>query len=186
LGDGTAGQFASTLGKLSLILAIKISAVLLIVALFDFAFQRFDYATNLKMTKQEVREEMKDTEGNPVLKSRIRQVQREMARRRMMSEIPTADVVVTNPTHIAVALKYDSDEMPAPMVVAKGQRLLAEKIKEIAREHNIPIIENKPLARSLFKLVDVGAYIPNDLYRAVAEILAYIYRLKEAGGVSRG
>jgi flagellar biosynthetic protein FlhB len=186
LGDSTPGQYASTLGKLALILAIKISVVLLIVALFDFAFQRFDYASNLKMSKQEVREEMKDTEGNPVLKGRIKQVQREVARRRMMSEIPKADVVVTNPTHIAVALKYDSKEMPAPMVLAKGQRLIAEKIKEVAREHNVPIVENKPLARSLFKLVDVGAYIPDTLYRAVAEILAHIYRIRENGGMSRG
>jgi flagellar biosynthetic protein FlhB len=186
LGDATAGQFGSILGKLALILAIKISVVLLILALFDFAFQRFDYASNLKMTKQEIREEMKDTEGNPHLKGRIKQVQREMARRRMMSEIPKADVVVTNPTHIAVALKYDSSEMPAPMVLAKGQRLIAERIKEIAREHHIPIVENKPLARSLFKMVDIGGYIPLELYRAVAEILAYIYRIKENVGVSRG
>jgi flagellar biosynthetic protein FlhB len=181
LGDSTAGQYATTVGKLALILAIKISVVLLIVALFDFAFQRYDYASNIKMTKQEVREEMKETEGNPVLKSRIKQVQREIARQRMMSEIPKADVVVTNPTHIAVALKYDPKEMPAPMVLAKGQRLIAEKIKEIAKEHGLPVVENKPLARSLFKLVDIGGYIPNTLYRAVAEVLAYIYRMKETG-----
>jgi flagellar biosynthetic protein FlhB len=186
LGDASAGQYASTLGKLALVLAIKISVVLLFVAIFDFAFQRYDFASNIKMTKQEVREEMKDTEGNPVLKGRIKQVQRELSRQRMMSEIPKADVVVTNPTHIAVALKYDPDEMPAPMVVAKGQRLIAEKIKEIAKENDIPIVENKPLARSLFKLVDVGAFIPNTLYRATAEILAYIYRVKETGGVNHG
>ena len=186
LGDSPAGHYATVMGKLVLILSLKISVVLLIVALFDFAFQRYDYASNLKMTKQEVREEMKDTEGNPVLKGRIKQVQRELARQRMMSEIPKADVVVTNPTHIAVALKYDQKEMPAPMVIAKGQRLIAEKIKEIARENNIPIVENKPLARSLFKLVDIGGFIPNELYRAVAEVLAYIYRLKETAGVSRG
>jgi len=182
LGDNTVGNYVTTLGKLALILAIKISVVLLVIALFDFAFQRYDLATNLKMSKQEVREEMKDTEGNPQLKSRIKQVQREMARQRMMSEIPEADVVVTNPTHIAVAMKYDPDEMPAPLVVAKGQRLIAEKIKEVARAHNIPIVENKPLARSLFKLVDVGGYIPNTLYRAVAEVLAHIYRSKDLSG----
>ncbi len=186
LGDAGIGDYAAMLGKLSLILAIKISVVFLIVAVFDLAFQRYDYAKNLKMTKQEVREEMKETEGNPQLKGRIRQVQREMARQRMMTEIPKADVVVTNPTHIAVALKYDPREMAAPMVVAKGQRLIAEKIKEIARESGVPVVENRPLARSLFKLVEVGNYIPNTLYRAVAEVLAYVYRQQETGGVSRG
>jgi len=184
-GDKTPAMYAQMFGRLALLLAIKISAALLILALFDFAYQRWDFANRQKMTRQEVREEMKDTEGNPVLKGRIRQVQREMARRRMMSEIPKADVVVTNPTHIAVALQYDSETMPAPMVVAKGQRLIAEKIKAVAKEHDIPIVEDKSLARSLFKLVDVGAFIPLELYRAVAEILAYIYRLKE-GGVTRG
>lgn len=186
LGDVTAGQYATTLGRLALILAIKISVVLLIVALFDFAFQRYDYAANLRMTRHEVREELKETEGHPVLKGRIRQVQREIARQRMMSEIPKADVVITNPAHLAVALKYDPKEMPAPMVLAKGQRLIAERIKEIAREHGVPIVENKPLARSLFQLVDIGAYIPSTLYRAVAEVLAYIYRLKESGGIGDG
>jgi flagellar biosynthetic protein FlhB len=186
LGDAGIGDYAAMLGKLSLILAIKISVVFLIVAVFDLAFQRYDYAKNLKMTKQEVREELKETEGNPQLKGHIRQVQREMARQRMMTEIPKADVVVTNPTHLAVALKYDPREMAAPMVVAKGQRLIAQKIKEIAREHDVPVVENRPLAQSLFKLVDVGEYIPNTLYRAVAEVLAYVYRQQETGGVGRG
>jgi flagellar biosynthesis protein FlhB len=186
LGDKGVGEFARVLGRLSLLLAIKISAVLFILALFDFAYQKFEFLSNVKMTRQEVKEEFKDTEGNPVLKSRIRQVQRDMARQRMMSEIPKADVVITNPTHIAVALKYNPSEMPAPMVVAKGQRLIAERIKEIAREHKIPVVENKPLARSLFKLVDAGSYIPGTLYRAVAEVLAYIYQLKNKGGMSRG
>ncbi len=186
LGDAGIGDVAAMLGKLSLILAIKISVAFLIVAVFDLAFQRYDYAKNLKMTKQEVREELKETEGNPQLKGRIRQVQREMARQRMMTEIPKADVVVTNPTHLAVALRYDPREMAAPMVVAKGQRLIAQKIKEIAHENNVPVVENRPLAQSLFKLVDVGNYIPNTLYRAVAEVLAYVYRLHETGGVDRG
>jgi len=186
LGDAGIGQYAASMGKLALTLAIKISVVLLVVALFDFAFQRYDYASNLKMTKQEVREELKDTEGNPILKARVRQIQRDLARQRMMAEIPKADVVITNPVHLAVALKYNPAEMPSPLVVAKGQRLIAEKIKEIAREHGIPVVENKPLAQSLFKLVDVGNFIPGTLYRAVAEVLAYIYRLKETGGVSRG
>ncbi|MCK5126309.1 MAG: flagellar biosynthesis protein FlhB [candidate division Zixibacteria bacterium] len=184
IGDKTAGQYGQILGKLALMLAIKICVVLFILAMFDFAYQRWDFANNQKMTKQEVREEMKDTDGNPQLKSHIKQVQREMAQRRMMSEIPEADVVVTNPTHYAVALKYDVDTMSAPKVVAKGQRLIAQKIKKIAKEKGIPIVENKPLARSLFKLVDVGAYIPNELFKAVAEVLAYIYRVKSNGGVA--
>lgn len=186
LGDNTIGNYVNTLGRLALTLALKISAVLFVIAIFDFAFQRYDLASKLKMTKQEIREEMKDTEGNPQLKSRIRQVQQEMARQRMISEIPKADVVVTNPTRIAVALKYDTDTMPAPKVLAKGQRLIAERIRRVARKHNIPIVENKPLAQSLFKLVDIGGYIPDDLYRAVAEVLAYIYRFKEKKGAING
>ncbi len=181
LGGKTAGQYASLLGELALILAIKVCVVLFILAMFDFAYQRWEFANDQKMTKQEVREEMKDTDGNPQLKGRIKQVQREMAQQRMMSEIPDADVVVTNPTHIAVALKYDTDKMAAPMVVAKGQRLIAQKIKKIAKEAGVPVVENKPLARSLFKLVDIGQYIPGELYRAVAEILAYIYQVKGQG-----
>ncbi|MCP4568312.1 MAG: flagellar biosynthesis protein FlhB [FCB group bacterium] len=186
LADQTVGVYVKTLGKLALLLAIKLSAVLFIIALFDIAFQRYDHASKLKMSKQEVKEEMKDTDGNPLIKSRLRQVQREMARQRMMSEIPKADVVVTNPTHIAVALKYDSETMAAPTVLAKGQRLIAEQIKRVARENRIPIVENKPLARSLFKLVDVGGVVPATLFRAVAEVLAHIYRLKNGSGVSRG
>lgn len=184
--DKSVGQYATVLGQLALLLAIKICVVLLALAAFDFAFQRYDHATKLKMSKQEIKEESKDTEGSPQLKSRIRQVQREIAKGRMMTEIPDADVIVTNPTHIAVALKYDQDKMAAPKIVAKGQRLIAEKIKEIARAHNIPVVENKSLARSLFKLVDVGEYIPATLYKAAAEVLAYIYRVKESEGVSRG
>lgn len=186
MADATTGEYIRTLGKLALLLAIKISIALFIIALFDIAFQRYDHASKLKMSKQEVKEEMKDTDGNPVIKSRIRQVQREMARQRMMSEIPDADVVVTNPTHIAVALKYNVDTMDAPLVVAKGQRLIAQQIKSIAREHGVPVVENKPLARSLFTLVDVGGLVPSTLYKAVAEVLAHIYRLKNGPGVSRG
>ena len=186
MGGKTTGEFAHMLGKLSLILAIKISVVLFILAMFDFVYQRWEYANDQKMTKQEIREEFKETDGNPHMKGRIKQIQREMSQRRMMSEIPQADVVITNPTHIAVALKYENGSMAAPMVVAKGQRLIAEKIKEIAKANNIPIVENKPLARSLFKLVDVGSYIPAELYRAVAEVLAYIYQLKGQAGVSNG
>ncbi|MDD3733258.1 MAG: EscU/YscU/HrcU family type III secretion system export apparatus switch protein, partial [candidate division Zixibacteria bacterium] len=144
----------------------------------DYMYQRYDFEKSLKMSKQDIKDENKDTEGSPQIKARIRQMQREMARRRMMQEIPKADVVITNPTHLAVALKYDPAEMQAPMVVAKGERLIAEKIKEIAYEHDIPVIEDKPLARALFKMCDIGQLVPANLYRAVAEVLAYVYRLK--------
>ena len=130
------------------------------------------------MTRQEVKEELKEYEGDPLIKSRIKRIQREMSRKRMLKEVETADVVVTNPTHIAVALRYDMERDEAPLLVAKGERLIAEKIKEIARKFEIPIVENKPLARSLFELAEVGMLIPAKLYRAVAEVLAYVYKQK--------
>jgi len=178
LADNTVAHFAGAMGGLALMTVLKIGAAMMILALLDYAYQRYDFSKNIRMSKQEIRDEMKDTEGSPQIKSRIRQIQRDMSRRRMMQEIPTADVVVTNPTHIAVALKYDSDQMDAPMVVAKGERLLAEKIKKIAAEAGVPVVENKPLARALNKMCEVGAYVPAKLYRAVAEVLAYVYRLK--------
>ncbi len=141
-------------------------------------FQRYDHEKNLKMTKQEVKEEFKQTEGDPHVKSRIRSIQREMARKRMMQEVPEADVVITNPTHLAVALRYEPGQMDAPTVVAKGAGPLAEKIREIARRHSVPVIENKAVAQSLYKLVDIGQVIPDSLFKAVAEIFAYVYRLK--------
>jgi flagellar biosynthetic protein FlhB len=130
------------------------------------------------MTKQEVKDERKQTEGDPKIKARIRSIQLEMAQRRMMEAIPEADVVITNPTHLALAIKFDAKEMIAPKVLAKGSGFIAERIKEIAREHNVPIVEDKPLAQTMFKMVEVGDFIPVELYRAVAEVLAYVYRLK--------
>jgi flagellar biosynthetic protein FlhB len=130
------------------------------------------------MTKREVQEEFKQTEGDPLVKSRIRSIQREMARRRMMAEVPKADVVITNPTHLAVALGYEKEEMAAPKVLAKGAGVIAEKIKEIARAHQIPLVENKPLAQILFKTVELGQVIPSTLYQMVADILAHVYRMK--------
>jgi flagellar biosynthetic protein FlhB len=132
----------------------------------------------MKMTKQEVKEEFKQREGDPLIKARIRRIQRDLAQKRMMDSVPKADVIITNPTHIAVALQYDREKMAAPIMVAKGADFIAEKIKEIARKHNIPIVENKPLARNLFKNLKIGHAIPKALYNAVAEILAYVYRLK--------
>lgn len=151
--------------------------MLLIVAI-DVPFQLYEHNKKLKMTKQEVRQEAKETEGDPQVKGRIRSMQREIARRRMMSAIPTADVVVTNPTHYAVALKYSDGKMRAPTVVAKGSHLLAAKIKEIAQQHKVPILEAPPLARALHKHCDLGAAIPEALYTAVAEVLAYVYQLR--------
>ncbi len=152
--------------------------VLALIAILDYAYQRWSFEKGLRMSKEEIKEEMKETEGDPIVKARIKSIQRELARRRMMQDVPKADVVVTNPTHLAVALKYDRSKADAPVVVAKGAGLIAEKIKEIARENRVPVVENKPLARSLFKTVEVGMRIPVDLYKAVAELLAYVYRLK--------
>jgi flagellar biosynthetic protein FlhB len=171
-------QLAVTMGQLALVIALKIGAAILVIGILDYAYQKYEFEKSIKMSKQEIKDEQKDTDGSPQIKSRIRQLQREMTRRRMMQEIPNADVVLTNPTHLAVAIKYTPDEMQAPLVVAKGERLLAERIKKIAYEHDIPVIENKPLARALFKMCDVGQFVPGNLYRAVAEVLAYVYRLK--------
>ncbi|MGD2184589.1 MAG: flagellar biosynthesis protein FlhB [Desulfobacterales bacterium] len=151
---------------------------LIILAFLDIIYQRWQYEQNLKMTKQEVKDEHRQAEGDPKVKGRIRRVQIEMAQRRMMEAVPEADVVITNPTHLAVALKFEANKMLAPTVIAKGSGLIAERIKEIAGNHQVPIIEDKPLAQTLFKMVEIGEYIPEELYRAVAEILAYVYRLK--------
>jgi flagellar biosynthetic protein FlhB len=162
-----------------------IMAGMVLIVIIDVPFQLYEHTKKLKMTKEEVRQESKETEGDPKVKGRIRSMQIEMARRRMMSEIPTADVVVTNPTHYSVALKYSEDKMRAPIVVAKGSHLLAAKIKEIAKEHNVPILEAPPLARALHKHSELGSPIPEALYTAVAEVLAYVYQLrryKKQGG----
>jgi flagellar biosynthetic protein FlhB len=149
-----------------------------VLAVLDYAYQRWQHEENLKMTKQEIRDERKQTEGDPQIKSRIRSLQRQAAYHRMIAEVPTADVVITNPTHLAIALRFDPAEMNAPQVVAKGADYLAARIRDIAREHGVPLVENQPLAQSLYRLADPGDYIPVELYRAVAEVLAYVYRLK--------
>lgn len=179
LADNTVENFASSMSTMALMTALKIGSVLLVLAILDYAYQKYDFEKSIKMSKQEIKEEMKDTEGSPQIKSRIRRIMREMSRKRMMQEIPKADVVITNPTHYAIALKYDQDNMDAPMVIAKGARLMAQRIKEIAREAGVPIVENKPLARALFSLCEVGSYVPGKLYRAVAEVLAFVYRQKK-------
>jgi flagellar biosynthetic protein FlhB len=166
------------MGEVMIEIMVKVFLVMLILAALDFAFQKFTYLENLRMTKQEVKDERKDLEGNPLIKQRIRTVQMEMTRRRMMSAVPEADVVITNPTHFSIAIKYDMKNDAAPVVVAKGQNDIALRIREIAKENNIPLVEDKPLARTLYKNVDVGQLVPASLYKAVAEILAYVYKLK--------
>ncbi len=170
--------------KLIFSMAIKIIMVLLVLALADWAFQKWRHEENLKMSKDEIKEEYKQREGDPRVKAKIRERQRQASRARMMEEVPKATVVVTNPTHIACALKYVAGEDNAPKLVAMGAGLIARKIKEIAQEHDIPIIENKPLARQMYKMLEIGDEIPQDLYAAVVEILAQVYRMKNraAGG----
>lgn len=158
---------------------VRLVIVMLFIGIGDYIFQKRQYKKEMRMTKQELKEEYKQMEGDPQIKSRIKQRQREMAMRRMMHEVPNATVVVTNPTHFAIALRYDKDKDPAPMLVAKGADLVAMRIKDIAKENNVPIIENKNLARTLFARVDINEPIPVELYQAVAEIIAYIYSLKK-------
>ncbi|MCE5284772.1 MAG: flagellar biosynthesis protein FlhB [Pelosinus sp.] len=159
-------------------LIYKIVAVMLVLGVLDYVFQAWDHKESLKMSKQEVKEENKQVEGNPEIKGKIKERQRALAMRRMMQEVPKASVVVTNPTHFAVALRYEKN-MSAPVVVAKGQDLIAQRIKEIAAEYKVVVVENRPVARALYSSVDIGQVVPPDLYQAVAEILAYVYKLKK-------
>lgn len=158
-------------------MAFEVIGVIIIMGLLDFGYQKWQTTQDLKMTKQEVKDEMKQTEGDPQIKGKIKQKQRQMAMSRMMQEVPKADVIITNPTHFAVALQYHKG-MTAPVIVAKGQDLVARRIKEIAREASVPIVENRPLARALYASTEVGDMVPSELYQAVAEVLAYVYRLK--------
>jgi flagellar biosynthetic protein FlhB len=156
---------------------LRVAVLLLVLAIVDYTYNRLRNETKLRMTKQEVKEEMRRMEGDPKIRQRRRQIAYQMATKRLAKDVPTADVIVTNPTHFAIALKYDASTMHAPRVVAKGQDLLAKRIREIAIAHGIPIIERKPLARALYRLVEVGKEIPEQFYSAVAEILAYVYEL---------
>ena len=166
-------DFAQTI----LLSALLVSASLALLALLDVPFQLWQYHSKLKMTKEQIKQEQKETEGDPQLKARVRSAQREMARRRMMSEVPKADVVVTNPTHFAVALRYDADRMGAPVVVAKGADHVAQKIRELAQAHDVPLLEAPPLARALFAHCEIEHAVPAALYTAVAEVMAYVYQL---------
>lgn len=160
-------------------LVIQISIVLVALSALDYFYQWWEYERNIKMTKQEVKEEYKELEGNPEIKGRIRQMQREMSRQRMMQQVPTADVIVRNPTHFAIALRYDPDHDAAPVVVAKGQDRIALRIVEIAAENNIPMKEDKPLARALYASVEVGSEIPPEFYAALAVIMAWVFQLRK-------
>lgn len=170
-------QLMNYLGFLAVKLFFIVGLVMASLAGLDYLYQRWDLEKKMMMTKQEIKDESKQREGDPLIKARIRKIQREIAQRRMMDEIPKADVIVTNPTHIAVVLKY-TENLPAPQLVAKGADFLAEKIKQVARENNIPIVENKPLARTIYKTLKIGQVIPRELFVAVAEVLSYVYKLK--------
>jgi len=172
------GDILSFIGRVAFKICFYTCLVLIALSALDYAYQRWQHERELKMTKQEVKDEFKQREGDPTVKARIKRVQREIAQRRMMEMVPEADVVITNPTRLAIALKYEAEGMVAPKVIAKGAGFIAERIKEIAGEKGIPVVENRLLARTLFKLVEIGDFIPENLYRAVAEILAYVYRLK--------
>ncbi|NLW36336.1 MAG: flagellar biosynthesis protein FlhB [Syntrophorhabdus aromaticivorans] len=166
------------LGTAAFALALKVGLAFLAIAVLDLFFQKWQHKRDLMMTQQEVKEESKEREGNPMIKSRIKSLQREMARMRMIEDVKTADVVVTNPTRLAVALKYSPGQMPAPKIVARGAGFVAEKIREVAGAHGVPLMENKPLARALFHAVKVGDSIPEEFYVIVAELLAQVYREK--------
>ncbi|GGX01002.1 flagellar biosynthesis protein FlhB [Undibacterium macrobrachii] len=179
-------EASAHLGRMLGVCFLAIVGGLVLIAVIDAPYQMWAYAEKLKMTHQEVIQESKEANGNPQIKAKIRQQQREMARRRMMAEIPTADVVVTNPTHFSVALKYADGSNGAPRVIAKGADVLAAKIRELAKENNVPILEAPPLARALYKHTELGDEIPESLYAAVAEILAYVFQLRsyrKSGGI---
>ena len=166
-------------GSIAYNIAIRIGLFYIAIAILDYLYRRWEYMKNLRMTKQEIKEEYKRLEGDPLIKQRMRDLQRQIAHQRMMSAVPQADVVVTNPTMIAVALLYEAEKTKAPQVIAKGERLIAEEIRKIADEANVPIVENEPLARSIYRTTKVGQLIPAELYQAVAEVLAYVYKRKK-------
>jgi flagellar biosynthetic protein FlhB len=178
LGDMDVGSILVYVSRVSYKILLHALWFMIILSILDYLFQRWQYEEKLKMTKQEVKDEYKQREGDPQIKARVRSIQREMARKRMLAEVPHADVVITNPTHLAIAMKYDPSRGPAPRVIAKGADFLAEKIRRLAEEHKVPLVEDKHLARTLYKAVKIGDFIPESLFKAVAEILAYVYSLK--------
>ncbi len=167
-----------TVGLATFKAALLMGGASLVIGAIDYGYQRFEWERGLRMSRDEIKEESRAAEGDPALRAKIRSTQKDMSRKRMMAAVPKADVIITNPTHLAVALRYDSKAMGAPIVIAKGAGFVAEKIREIGRQHGVMIVENKLVARTLFKLVEVGREVPEDLYRAVAEILAFVYRVR--------
>lgn len=178
LAHKTPGAALITVSKLVAYMGIAASIALMVIAILDYMYQKYDYEKNLRMSKQDIKDEYKNVEGDPLIKSKIKQRQREMSMRRMMQEVPQADVVITNPTHYAIALKYDEDAMDAPKVVAKGTDFVAQKIKLIAKENKVVMVENRPLARAMYDQVKINDRIPEEFFKAVAEVLAYVYRIK--------
>ena len=172
-----AALFVSTVGRIGFQVFLRAALALLFLSIFDLLYQRWQHEQDIRMTREEIREEMKRTEGDPEIRRRIRRVQRELSQARMMKAIPEADAVITNPVHLAVAIKYDYEVMDSPYVVAKGERKIARQIREIAEEHGVPIVENPPLAQALYKNVEVGEVIPMEFYQAIAEVLAYVHEL---------
>ena len=178
MSDSGVGRIFMLVGDLTYHVGIRVALFLAVLAALDYFYQRWEFEKSIRMSKQEIKEELRQSEGDPQVKARIRALQRESARKRMMEDVPKADVVITNPTHYAIALRYDPEAMAAPTVVAKGQNLIALKIREVAQEAGVPLVENPPLAQALYKAVEVGREIPQDLYRAVAEVLAYVFKLR--------
>ncbi|WP_075980913.1 flagellar biosynthesis protein FlhB [Bacillus massilinigeriensis] len=178
LSQKSIGDIMATLANLTVQMGLFASGALLFLSLLDYLYQKYDFEKNIRMSKQDIKDEYKNSEGDPLIKSKIKQRQREMAMRRMMQEVPNADVVITNPTHYAIALKYDENKLEAPYVVAKGVDFMAQKIKLIAKENDVMTVENRPLARALYSQVEVGDAIPEEFFKAVAEILAYVYKTK--------
>ncbi len=160
-------------------MGVSAAVALIFLAVLDYLYQKFDYEKNIRMSKQDIKDEYKKTEGDPLIKSKIKQKQKEMAMRRMMQDVPKADVIITNPTHYAVALKYDENKMDAPFIIAKGVDLMALKIRQIAKEHDVMTVENRPLARALYDQVEIDQAVPEEFFKAVAEILAYVYKTKQ-------
>ena len=168
----------SLLADISVKMGLYAAIALFAIAILDFMYQKYDFEKNNRMSKQDIKDEYKNSEGDPLIKSKIKQKQRQMAMQRMMQEVPNADVVITNPTHFAIALKYDENKSDAPLVVAKGVDFVAQKIKYIAKENEVVMVENRPLARALYDQTEVGQAIPEEFFKAVAEILAFVYKTK--------
>jgi len=179
LSEADITTLPAIIGQLMFRIVIQIAILFLVLAFLDYLFQRFEYERNIKMSHEEIKQEYKQQEGDPLIRSHLRQRGRKLAMQRMMQEVPKADVIVTNPTHLAVALRYDAERMHAPQLIAKGQDDLALRIREVARAAEVPVIENRPLARELYRDVEIGAAVPEELFRAVAEVLAVVYGLRQ-------